>query len=52
LELFEKRRDRSLIIVSHDPGYIQEHCDRACVLIEGKLHQFNTVEEGHEYYNR
>ncbi|MDT9046917.1 ABC transporter ATP-binding protein, partial [Escherichia coli] len=39
-ELFERRRDRALIIVSHDAGYIREHCDRAAVLVGGKLHVF------------
>lgn len=52
LELFEKRKERSLIIVSHDPGYIQEHCHHACVLTNGKLEKFNSVEEAYEKYNR
>ena len=51
-ELFEKRADRSLIIVSHDAGYIREHCDRACVLQEGHLTTFNTVDEAYEVYSR
>lgn len=52
IELFEKRHERSLIIVSHDPGYIQEHCHHACVLINGKLEKFNSVEEAYGNYNR
>ncbi|BCQ51612.1 ABC transporter ATP-binding protein [Burkholderia gladioli] len=49
-ELFEKRRDRALIIVSHDAGYIREHCDHAAVLVQGRLHQFDHVDEAYEFY--
>lgn len=45
-ELFENRADRALIIVSHDPNYIREHCHRACVLTDGRLLNFTDVEEG------
>ncbi|HDL5359636.1 TPA: ABC transporter ATP-binding protein, partial [Mannheimia haemolytica] len=34
-ELFEKRKDRSLILVSHSPASIKEYCDSAMVLEEG-----------------
>ena len=49
-ELFENRRDRALIIVSHDPNYIREHCHRACVLVDGKLHNFDDVNEALSYH--
>lgn len=49
-ELFEKRSDRALIIVSHDPNYIRQHCTRACVLSDGKLNHFADVEEGLAYH--
>ncbi|MEQ5843321.1 ABC transporter ATP-binding protein [Paraburkholderia acidicola] len=49
-ELFERRRDRSLIIVSHDAGYIREHCDRAAVLVQGKLHTFDNVQDAYTFY--
>ncbi|WP_341319321.1 ABC transporter ATP-binding protein [Paraburkholderia sp. IMGN_8] len=49
-ELFERRQDRSLIIVSHDAGYIREHCDRAAVLVQGKLHSFDQIEEAYSFY--
>lgn len=50
-ELFEKRKDRSLIIVSHDPGYIREHCQRAAVLVGGKLRAFDEIDEAFTFYN-
>lgn len=50
IELFEKRKDRAMIIVSHNPDYIREHCERAAVLSTGKLYDFNIVEEAFEFY--
>ncbi|AYY96417.1 MULTISPECIES: ABC transporter ATP-binding protein [Burkholderia cepacia complex] len=49
-ELFEKRKDRSLIIVSHDAGYIREHCDTAAVLVNGKLHNFDKIDAAFDFY--
>lgn len=51
-ELFEKRGDRAMIIVSHDLGYIREHCDRVVVLSDGVLHHFDTPEESYAYYGK
>lgn len=50
-ELFEKRRDRAMIIVSHQPDFIRNHCDDAVVLNCGKLHSFANVEEGFQFYH-
>lgn len=49
-ELFEKRSDRSLVIVSHDIGYIREHCERACVLNSGKIHVFEQLEDAIHFH--
>ncbi len=51
-ELFEKRADRALIIVSHDMAYVREHCSRLCVLSQGDLSIFNDVDEAYEFYHR
>lgn len=50
VELFQKRRDRSFILVSHDPNIIKAYCERACVLHEGRLHDFATVDAAYEFY--
>lgn len=50
-ELFEKRGERSMVIVSHDAGYIREHCHRAAVLKDRELHHFDDVEHAFEFYN-
>lgn len=52
VELFEKRKDRAMIIVSHDPGYVREHCSRAAVLTKGKLSSFDYVDEAFDFYQR
>lgn len=50
-ELFVKRADRAMIIVSHDPGYIREHCSRAAVLVGGHLHHLPSVDEAFDFYH-
>ena len=49
-ELFVRRKGCSLIIVSHDANYIKEHCDRATVLVEGKLHNFDNFDDAFSFY--
>jgi capsular polysaccharide transport system ATP-binding protein len=51
VELFEKRADRAMIMVSHDPRMIKEHCTRACVLDAGVLYEFPEIDAAYEYYN-
>ncbi|MBM5574146.1 ABC transporter ATP-binding protein [Deefgea sp. CFH1-16] len=52
IELFEKRNDRAMILVSHDPGYVREHCQHAAVLINGTLNTFDQVDEAFEFYQQ
>ncbi|QGM80104.1 ABC transporter ATP-binding protein [Otariodibacter oris] len=50
-ELFEKRKDRSIILVSHSPASVKEYCDNAMVLDNGYMHQFDTIDDAYTYYN-
>ena len=50
VELFEKRRDRAFILVSHDPHIIKTYCERACVLQQGRLYEFDSVDNAYEFY--
>ena len=50
IELFEKRKDRAMIIVSHDPGYVREHCQHAAVLTQGKMTSFDHVDDAFTFY--
>ena len=50
VELFQKRKDRSFILVSHDPNIIKAYCERACVLHQGRLLDFGSVEAAYDFY--
>ena len=50
-ELFVKRKDRAMMMVSHDAGFIREHCDRAAVIVRGKLYTFDQVDDAYAFYN-
>lgn len=50
IELFEKRKDRAMVIVSHQAEQIVNHCTTASVLHGGRLHRFDSVAPAYEYY--
>lgn len=50
-ELFVKRADRAMIIVSHDSAYIREHCTRAAVLADGHLHHLDGLDAAFDFYH-
>ncbi|MEP7300921.1 MAG: ABC transporter ATP-binding protein [Caldimonas sp.] len=50
VELFGKRGDRAMIIVSHHAETIREHCDRACVLSQGRLLEFADLDSAYGFY--
>lgn len=43
IELFDKRADRAMVIVSHDMNIIQETCNRAILLHEGRDIYFSDL---------
>lgn len=49
-ELFEKRADRSFVIVSHEVHKIIDHCERALVLNDGVLSEFQDINEAIFFY--
>ena len=49
-ELFHKRRDRAFVLVTHDANVIKLYCERACVLHEGKLLDFDSVDAAYDFY--
>ena len=50
VELFQKRKDRAFILVSHDPHIVKTYCERAAVLHGGQLHDFDSVDEAYAFY--
>ena len=49
-ELFVRRKDRAMILVSHDIHYMREHCERACVLADGQLHHFSSADDALQFH--
>ncbi len=49
-ELWGKRSDRALIIVSHDTNLIREVCTAGAVLENGRLKIYDTLDEAIERY--
>ena len=37
IELFQKRSDRAMLIISHDTEYVRHHCTKFAVLHEGNM---------------
>ena len=50
-ELFDKRGDRALVIVSHDMGFIREVCTSGAVIHDRRLRMCGSVDEAVELYN-
>jgi capsular polysaccharide transport system ATP-binding protein len=50
VELFQKRRDRAFILVTHEANVIKLYCDRAAVLHEGRLLAFESVDAAYDFY--
>jgi len=49
-ELFEKRGDRAMVIVSHGEGYIKENCNRFLLLNDGDLSEYATFDEAYHHH--
>ena len=49
-ELFERRKDRAMILVSHSHGLMEKLCDRALVLRNGGIETFASVPTAVEAY--
>ncbi len=49
-ELFDKRGDRAMMIISHDPGYLRDHCNRWALLDAGQLTAFDDFDAAHDHF--
>lgn len=50
-ELFVKRADKAMIIVSHELHNIKEFCHRGAILNMGRLQVYNNLDEAISIYN-
>lgn len=51
-ELFEKRADRALVMVSHELNNIKQHCDKVAILQAGELTVYEDMDEAFEIYKK
>ena len=49
-ELFEKRKDRGFVMVSHEAHNIRDHCSRIGVMHNGLMTMFTDVDQAYSYY--
>ena len=49
--LFDRLKSATVVVVSHQPQTIEKFCSSAAVLRDGKLYQFETLEEAKQYYD-
>jgi capsular polysaccharide transport system ATP-binding protein len=49
-EMFDKRKDRAFILVTHDANAIKMYCKNACVLHDGRLLHFESVDAAYDFY--
>jgi capsular polysaccharide transport system ATP-binding protein len=49
-ELFERRWDRTMVIISHDANFVKHYCKRAVVIHDKKLRHFVSVDEAYQFY--
>lgn len=50
IELFERRIDRAMLIVSHDLHYVKAHCQRFAVLHKGSMMFFDDFDVAHQVH--
>jgi capsular polysaccharide transport system ATP-binding protein len=51
-EFANRRKFADIIMASHDTGAIKAYCDRAVVLVDGKLNYFENVDQAIEAYKK
>lgn len=50
IELFEKRRDKAMLIVSHSHRYLKGNCDRFLLFRDGRIEEHEEFEEVYFQY--
>ncbi len=45
-----KRGDRAMVLISHDPGYLRDHCNRFALLHGGKLSLFDDFDLAYDRF--
>lgn len=51
-ELFEKRKNRAMVMVSHQLNNLKEHCEKVYLLHQGVLLSFSNNQDAFDFYSR
>jgi ABC-type polysaccharide/polyol phosphate transport system ATPase subunit len=51
-ELFDKRSDRAMIIISHDAAYLRDHCNRFAILHDSRLRVVDDFDEAYHFFRQ
>jgi ABC-type polysaccharide/polyol phosphate transport system ATPase subunit len=51
-ELFEKRIEKTMVMVSHSRGYLQSTCNRFLLLRNGNIEEYRDPDEAYWSYKR
>lgn len=51
-ELFEKRKDKTMIMVSHSRRYLESTCNRFLLFRDGRVEEYGTCDEAYWAYKR
>lgn len=49
-ELFGRRGDRAMVLISHDPGYLRDRCNRFALLHGGRLALFDEFDAAYSHF--
>jgi len=52
VELFEKRRDKAMLIVSHSHRYLQGNCERFLLFRDGAVEEYSNFDQVYHQYKR
>ncbi|BBC71350.1 ATP-binding protein [Altererythrobacter sp. B11] len=52
VELFEKRADRAMVLISHSRRYLEEVCNRFMLLHEGRLEEYGSFRQVYHEYKK
>ena len=49
--LYDRLKQATVVIVSHQPATIEKFCRSAAILRDGRLYMFDTLDEAKQYYD-
>lgn len=50
IELFQKRHDRAMLIISHDTEYVRNHCNKFAVLHDGSMIFYQDFDQAYAHH--